>query len=222
MRKANIAKAGLLAIGLSFTLSGCAELQKLANNLNLSGSTLPPYEFYAKFAETDNADVVLPLFRKNLTTTVNENGQQQVFKFPLSLVNGSTFLHYDDFQDDPYRFTNLVHPDEKIVNNKVKEISVSFSAVLNFTRSNFYKIFNLNPNDVKIIQLKQWCSSYRRSVPFYQITVRNGKSLYIIEESGSGIYDSQTHISFFRKIPSCKSLGYDKTIKQYGNESFDK
>ncbi|WP_218668389.1 hypothetical protein [Rodentibacter trehalosifermentans] len=46
MRKANIIKARLLAIELSFALSGHAELQTLANNLNLSGNAILPYKFY--------------------------------------------------------------------------------------------------------------------------------------------------------------------------------
>lgn len=43
----------------------------------------------------------------------------------------------------------------------------------------------------------------------------------MIENSESGSADSSTNVTFFNKLPTCKSLGYEKTIKDYGNDSFN-
>lgn len=205
----------LKTIGLSLILSGCAELQ----SLSLSYSQMPSLTFYEQYAITDNAATVLPLLRQNLTTFVDENGSHQVFKFSPSLVSEATFNYYDPTLS--WNFSNVVRPSIEVVSNKVKDVSLSFSSVVNFTHSNFYKIFNLNPNDIKISQLKQHCSDYRRIIPFYKLATRNSSSLYMIENSESGSSDSSTTFTFFNKLPTCKSLGYEKTIKQYGNDSFN-
>lgn len=205
----------LKAIGLSFILSGCAELQ----SLSLSYSQMPSLTFYEQYAITDNAATVLPIFRQNLTTFVDEDGTHQVFKFSPSLVSETTFNYYDpNLSSD---FTNVVRPSTEVVSNKVKDVSLSFSSVVNFTHSNFYKIFNLNPSDIKISQLKQHCSDYRRTVPFYKLVTKSGSSLYMMENFESGSASSATTFTFFKKLPTCKSLGYEKTIKQYGNDSFN-
>lgn len=211
-------KKHLIFLPFSLALTSCVELQSLAN-LATSNSQMPPLTFYEQYAITDDAATVLPLLRQNLTTFVDEDGPHQVFKFSPSLVSEATFNYYDPTLS--WNFTNIVRPSVEVVSNKVKDVSLSFSSVVNFTHSNFYKIFNLNPNDIKISQLKQHCSDYRRTIPFYKLATRNSSSLYIIENSESGSSDSSTTFTFFNKLPTCKSLGYEKTIKQYGNDSFN-
>lgn len=43
-----------------------------------------------------------------------------------------------------------------------------------------------------------------------------------MEDMGSGSAGSATTLSVTRNLPTCKSLGYDKTVKVYGNENFEK
>lgn len=39
------------------------------------------------------------------------------------------------------------------------------------------QFFNVgNPSDVSISQLKQHCSAYRRIIPLYKLSIKNGKS----------------------------------------------
>ncbi|MEG9488965.1 MULTISPECIES: hypothetical protein [Mannheimia] len=212
-------KKHLILLPFTLALTSCAELQSLATNLATSNNQMPPLTFYEQYAITDNAATVLPLLRQNLTIFVDEDGTHQVFKFSSSLVNETTFNYYDPALS--WNFTNVVRPSVEVVNNKVKDVSLSFSSVVNFSHSNFYKIFNLNPNDIKISQLKQHCSDYRRTLPFYKLTTKDSSSLYMIENSESGSADSSTNVTFFNKLPTCKSLGYEKTIKDYGNDSFN-
>lgn len=210
-------KKHLMFLPFTLTLTSCAELQSLAN-LATSSNQMPPLTFYEQYAITDNAATVLPLWRQNLTTLVDEDGTHQVFKFSPSLVNESTFNFYDPSLS--WHFENVVRPSVEVVNNKVKDVSLSFSSVVNFTHSNFYKIFNLNPSDIKISQLKHHCNSYRRTVPFYKLVTKNGSFLYMMENFESGSESSITTFTFFKKLPTCKKLGYEETIKQYGNDSF--
>lgn len=211
-------KKHLIFLPFSLALTSCAELQSLAN-LATSNSQMPPLTFYEQYAITDDAATVLPLLRQNLTTFVDEDGSHQVFKFSPSLVSEATFNYYDPTLS--WNFTNIVRPSIEVVSNKVKDVSLSFSSVVNFTHSNFYKLFNLNPSDIKISQLKQHCHSYRRTVPFYKLVTKSGSSLYMMENFESGSASSATTFTFFKKLPTCKKLGYEETIKQYGRDSFN-
>lgn len=202
-------------------LSGCAELTNEMNNLGkiLSGAGMPSYEFYEKFSETDNANVVLPILEKNLVTVQEEWGRENVFKFSPSLVNQTTFNWFSAGDDN--QFNNKVGYLKEVENNKVKWIGLRFSHVLTLSKSNFYKIFDLKQSEIDITQLKQHCSEYRRIVPMYKLSIKNGKSLYFVENYGSGSAGSQTDLYIFKKLPSCRSLGYEKTVKAYGNEMFN-
>lgn len=201
-----------------FSLSSCAELSSLANTLQ--SQTLPDYEFYEKFSETANKNIILPIIEKNLTTISDNGVNEKVFSFSPFLVNKETFAWYSP--DDSYNFNNKIWYFNEIKNNNVLSVKLGFSHVLNFTRSNFYKIFDINQSDITINQLKKYCESYRRIMPLYKLTMKNGKSLYIAEYMGTGSLGSSSDLYIFRTLPTCKNLGFEKTVNAYGNEFFDK
>ncbi|MDD6909916.1 hypothetical protein [Actinobacillus minor] len=211
-------KKVFIATALALSLTSCAELASFANALQ-SSNTMPSYEFYEKFSETNNAKVVLPILEKHLTVVSIDGQNEQVFLFSPSLVNQSTFGWFTP--NDDYSFNNRVSYLQETKNNKIEYISFGFSHVLSLSKSNFYQIFNLNPNDVSISQLKQHCSAYRRIVPLYKLSIKNGKSLYLAEDMGSGSANSSTNLIMFNSKPACKRLGFDKTVKEYGNENFE-
>ncbi|MGC6248915.1 hypothetical protein ACNO7P_10835 [Bisgaard Taxon 45] len=168
----------LATIVLSLSLTSCAEVadglrdisqgtfltKRIGNPFNYGN--MPSYEFYEKLSETDNAQVVLPILEKNLTTIENE----KAFQFSSNLVNESTFSWFTP--NDIFSFNNKVDYSKELNNNKIKSISFYFSHVLNFSKTNFYKVFNLNSNDVSITQLKKHCESYRRILPFINLLLR--------------------------------------------------
>ena len=210
-------KKFILLTPIFFLLASCAELTSLANSFR--PHTMPDYEFYEKFSETADINVVLPIAEKNLTTIYENGVNERVFSFSSLFVNKKTFTWYQP--DDSYNFNNKVWYFNEIKKNKVQWIKLSFSHVLSLTKSNFYKIFNVSPNDITINQLKKHCDSYRRVTPLYILTMKNGKNLYIVEDMGSGSAGSSSNLFIFRKLPTCGEFELGKTINEYGNDFFN-
>lgn len=204
---------------LALSLTSCAELTAFANILQPS-STMPSYEFYEKFSETNNTSIVLPILEKNLTTGSDEYENTRVFKFSPSLVNESTFNWFDPNYDEGINNYITYSPETK--NNKIEYISLGFSHVLTLNKSNFYKIFNLDPKDISITQLKQHCEAYNRFIALHKLSLKNGKSLYLAHDMGSGGRGASSDLIIFRYKPICKSFGNYKTVKKYLIEDFEK
>lgn len=205
---------------LALSLTSCAELSSLANSLQIH--TMPSYEFYEKFSETNNANELIPLLEKNL---VKDDSGNKAFKIPSHLVTKKNFpwLELSDIEDkESFNYYKSVELYKDTKENKLTNVTLNFMSVVDLTKSNFYELFGLNPTDVRISQLKQHCTSFRRVGSFYKLELKNNKALYLFEYSGTGSVRSQTEYSLYKTLPSCRQLGFDKVIKKYGNDGFYK
>ena len=72
---------------------------------------------------------------------------------------------------------------------------------------NFHFIFGLSPADIRIERLNTYCDDgYKRSIEIYRLELRNGKTLWMLGDSGSGGRGAETIFSIVREKPACKTF----------------
>ncbi|WP_439241928.1 hypothetical protein [Lonepinella sp. BR2474] len=199
-------KKSVLWLALPMLLSSCAEASQFLTSA-LKDSKMPDYETYEKLATSNNSVEFEQYFKRQYTDDWPN------LKLDVNLVNSDIFSWYNkELFSDKNRYSEVIGSVD--TDDKTRPtLNLKFSSVLNFTRTNFYKLLELSPNDVKIEILKQICYEYRYSALFYKLTLKSGKNLYLVEDSGSGNASAQTSLKFSKKKLSCDSVGYEERGK---------
>lgn len=189
--------------------------------------SMPSYEFYEAFSETDNANIVLPKLEKNLITVTAEDLPKERPLF-IPEKDDKTFRYSKRltqyYNNDGHNFVLYHMENMNGVKSKINFISLDYLGGFSFNKEEFYALYNLSPAKVKIEQLKKSClynDSYKDTIyPMFKLTLNNGKNLYLINRVGGNGSPVTTDLLIFRKLPDCKIVGM-KNVNEYGEPNFE-